>query len=182
MISIYTLTDPRTEEVFYVGQSVNPKERYGTHIYTRKKVMPRQVGLTPTQERICEICDSGLKPIMSIIDTADGFTESRQKEDHWIRTFRAEGKTLTNIMNVIGVPVIKHKPTPLEIAVKFISPYEVELLRVMVEAGGVMYITYRNGHYCAKSLEKRGAIKCLGQRYYKITEFGWELCAQFFTL
>lgn len=96
----YLLIDPRTDKPFYVGQTCDPYQRRKTHYYNRKRPDPKNVGLTPTQERICEIFSAGLRPTMKIVGKAWDHWEAREMEDGWMRKLAEEGYELTNTMSV----------------------------------------------------------------------------------
>jgi hypothetical protein len=102
MISIYHLIDPRDNKPFYVGQSVDPETRRVTHIITRKSVLHGNSGLTPTQVRISDICDAGLKPDLDVIETGLSFANARISEHEWIQRLTEQGHQLTNRLPVIG--------------------------------------------------------------------------------
>jgi len=102
MISFtYLLIDPRNNRPFYVGQTCDPQQRYKTHIYSRNRVQPNNVGLTPTQERIREIYAANTKPVMKVVGTAWSHSESRVMEDGWMRRMVEDGYELTNIFSVM---------------------------------------------------------------------------------
>lgn len=86
-VYIYTLSDPITNEVRYVGKSVNPKKRLDNHLYIKKK-----------QHCSCWIQSlkiKGLKPIFSIIETTDK-ENWISREQYWIVYYKEQGAALTN--------------------------------------------------------------------------------------
>lgn len=95
---VYILTDPRNNEPFYVGFTMNPMHRYKLHIYARKSLSSEFKKHTPTKKRICEICDAGFMPIMEIVDFDKGSVGGRYLEDRWIKALIARGFKLTNIV------------------------------------------------------------------------------------
>lgn len=101
--AVYILIDPRDNMPFYVGCSTNPKQRYKTHIYSRNRPEPNNVGLTPTQQRIGAICNDGFKPIMEIVELVDSYHQSRYVEDRWMRQLAHRGYALTNVFTVMGL-------------------------------------------------------------------------------
>ena len=86
---IYILQDPTTEEVRYVGKSVNPKRRYNSHLWDKPKVKYY------SHYWIQSLLKKGLKPIMTVIDETE--TNWEELERYWISQFKTWGYPLTNI-------------------------------------------------------------------------------------
>lgn len=88
---IYALTDPRTNEVRYVGKTKNPDARFLSHFYrsTQKGERSRK------DQWIGELKGLGLKPTMIIIDKAEG-RKAAVSEWYWIVKFGLEGARLLN--------------------------------------------------------------------------------------
>lgn len=86
---IYILQDPITEEVRYVGKSINPKRRYRSHLWDKPKVKYY------SYYWIQSLLKRGLKPIMTIIDETE--TNWEELERYWILQFKTWGYSLTNI-------------------------------------------------------------------------------------
>jgi len=89
-VYIYTLTDPISEQVRYVGKTNNPKRRYRQHLYCAKQL------ISHSQRWIQGLLDQGLKPEMQIIETT---TRSlwREREQYWIQHYQEIGSPLTNL-------------------------------------------------------------------------------------
>lgn len=87
---IYSLSDPRTGEIRYVGKSDNPYNRLNEHIKKCK------LSITHKNNWIKSLLNENLKPIVEILDTVSidewGFWET-----YWIDTVRSWGFNLTNI-------------------------------------------------------------------------------------
>lgn len=85
---IYTLTDPNTNEIRYVGKANNPKTRYYQHcrISTKK---------THKTNWINKLLINKQKPIIEIIDTVP-INEWIFWETYWISQFKAWGFNLVN--------------------------------------------------------------------------------------
>lgn len=87
---IYTLKDPISNEIRYVGKSDNPNNRLLEHIKKSK------YSKTYKNNWIVSLLKKDLKPILEILDIVDlnnwGFWEK-----YWISQFRTWGFNLTNI-------------------------------------------------------------------------------------
>lgn len=89
---IYTLANPRTNEVRYVGwTSQRANRRLSAHLQ-------EAVSKTPTTYRtkwILSLLSIGLRPVMETIESGsgDGWAEAEQR---WIATYRERGARLTN--------------------------------------------------------------------------------------
>ena len=70
---VYTLSDPRTEEPKYVGATIEPKQRYRTHLTN-----PHNDDLAAW---VAELAEQDLKPDMNIvqIDEVDGLAEAERR-------------------------------------------------------------------------------------------------------
>ena len=89
-ITIYDLSDPRTNEVRYVGKSVNPKERLATHVREA-----RNGSILHCKRWIDGLLKQGLFPVMGILEVTDK-ENANEVESYWIRTLRFLGADLTN--------------------------------------------------------------------------------------
>lgn len=90
---IYTLIDPRTNLVRYVGQTVSkPNYRYAQHIFQWKRCPDK---MTHVNSWIKNLYDLGLKPIMEIIEQCVE-SELDNKEIQVIKYFKALGANLCN--------------------------------------------------------------------------------------
>jgi hypothetical protein len=86
---IYTLSDPRTNEVRYVGKTNNPVQRRSAHGVLTREVKSKK------KSWIKKLKSLGLKPVFEIIEEVE---ESEWKfwEKYWIEQFRVWGFRLTN--------------------------------------------------------------------------------------
>lgn len=86
---IYALIDPRTEQIRYIGKTVNPKGRYCSHISPSSRCRK-------TKDWVQSLIKRGLKPIMEIIDE---ITDEcwQDAEIGYIRLLKACGANLKNI-------------------------------------------------------------------------------------
>lgn len=87
-VSIYGLIDPRTQELRYVGKSVNPKARLYQHISIR-------YGKSYTLNWIKSLKAEDLEPEMIIIEVVDN-KDWKDAEIFWIGYFKSIGCRLTN--------------------------------------------------------------------------------------
>jgi len=84
-VSIYSLTDPRTGLVRYIGKSNNPKKRLGYHLR-----IPPSCGM---RRWIDELRSMELEPVLEVIERA---LEWEEPERFWIAYYRMGG----NLLNV----------------------------------------------------------------------------------
>jgi hypothetical protein len=87
--SVYTLTDPRTNEVRYVGWTMNLTRRFREHLAEPKRYR------THKSNWIRTVLADGLVPILTVIETGkgEGWAAAERK---WIAAYRAQGCNLTN--------------------------------------------------------------------------------------
>ena len=91
-IYFYTLKDPITNKVRYVGQTVDPGNRYRNHIYESKKI-----NRTHKHRWIMQLLRKNEKPIMDILwDDVITSAEANIVETDLIKFFKEDGHDLTN--------------------------------------------------------------------------------------
>ena len=91
-IYFYTLIDPITNKIRYVGQTVNPDNRLRNHIYESKKI-----NRTHKHRWIMQLLRKNEKPIMGILwDDIMTSTEGNVVETDLIQFFKDDGCDLTN--------------------------------------------------------------------------------------
>lgn len=88
-IFIYTLTDPTTNLIRYVGKTKSIKRRYAQHLSENSK--------THKCNWIKSLKVKGIKPIIQIIDICDNKEDSIWIEQYWISQFKTWGFNLTNL-------------------------------------------------------------------------------------
>lgn len=88
---IYTLSDPTTGEIRYVGKTINIKRRFYQH--TNKKI--QQNSKTHVSNWLLSLLDKSNKPIIEIIETCEKAWEER--EIYWIEYYKNLGCKLCNI-------------------------------------------------------------------------------------
>lgn len=90
IVFIYTLADPRTGIVRYVGKAVNVKKRFQAHLECRKT--------TKCSSWVKSLQYIGLKPIIEVLEEVDSPNEEWQESERfWIETLRFIGCPLTNL-------------------------------------------------------------------------------------
>lgn len=90
---IYTLSDPITSEVRYVGKANNLKKRLATHLTPRNLIKPSH-----KNNWIKSLLNKGLKPLMKSVDEVL-ISEWVFWEIYWISQFKTWGFKLTNLTN-----------------------------------------------------------------------------------
>lgn len=90
-VDIYTLSDPRTDEPFYIGASTAVKTRFKTHIHAARRVGKDGDGAL-VKERIRTILDAGCRPILTVLEPDADSTRERV----WVRRLKAAGEKLLN--------------------------------------------------------------------------------------
>jgi group I intron endonuclease len=85
-IYIYSLTDPITNKIRYIGKSVNPNQRYSAHISRSKERK------THTNCWIYGLLKKGLKPILNVIEECD--------ESNWIEREKYHISLHENLTNL----------------------------------------------------------------------------------
>jgi len=86
---IYTLTDPVTNKIRYVGKADNPEKRYRNHLNSR-------LNNTYKEQWIFGLKKLNQKPILEILDIVDK-NEWVYWEQYWICQLKQWGFNLTNI-------------------------------------------------------------------------------------
>lgn len=90
---IYRLVDPRNNEIFYVGQTYDPRERYYAHIACKSSN-------TAKDARITELRQLGLRPRFEIIEKIISveIEPVLEAERKWILFYLEQGEPLTNVI------------------------------------------------------------------------------------
>ena len=86
-MKIYCLKDPITNEIRYIGKTVNLKERLANHIYKSKS------SKTHCASWIKSLISKGFKPIIQEIEECENWQE---REIYWIEYYKSQGASLTN--------------------------------------------------------------------------------------
>jgi len=86
---IYTLSDPRNNQVKYIGYSKNPKERYFNHLCTTKLKTKKNSWIKSLKRK-------DLNPILDLLDECSSIEEVHDLEVYWISQFKTWGFDLVN--------------------------------------------------------------------------------------
>jgi hypothetical protein len=139
---IYTLEDPDTNEIRYVGKTVKClKHRLTNHIYSIKKEKNHRTNW------IKSIIKKGKKPIIKMIDSCS-WEKSQDLETYWITKLKNKGANLVNLTNGgegnLGLKLDKERKEKLLLAIsKKIYQYDLQ---------GVFIKEFSNAVEAAKSL------------------------------
>lgn len=87
---IYTLEDPITNEVRYIGMSKNPRLRLNQHVFES-----RNNKKTDKHKWIRSLLVMDLKPIVNVIDECCS-SKAESLEIYYISLFRSQGFNITN--------------------------------------------------------------------------------------
>lgn len=104
---IYTLADPFTMEIRYVGRTVEPEERLKGHIYQTN-------GGTDKDVWIISLRNANTFPVMAIVETVTA-ENGAEREKKWIKHYLKQGSSLFNKthnkpeLTIIGYTPKKYK-------------------------------------------------------------------------
>lgn len=105
---VYTLADPRTDEIRYVGLTVSPELRLRQHIHN-------EVGTNASKRHwVEEILKAGFEPRMEIIEIVESKEMSTEREKFWIQYHFDKGASLLNV-RVTHIPNYTKPETPRKI-------------------------------------------------------------------
>ena len=82
-VKIYVLKNPETNQIHYVGRSVNPKGRYRVHIHLALKSKHKNI----KDAWICSLLNKNTKPTLEIIESVNQ-SEAIEREKFWIEELR----------------------------------------------------------------------------------------------
>lgn len=93
-VYIYSLSDPNTNEIRYIGKTVDPFYRFWNHIHEARH--NKRAKNEQKLEWIRGLLANGLRPILSIIEEIP--TEIwEEREMYWIAKYKEEGSSLLNV-------------------------------------------------------------------------------------
>lgn len=97
-VAIYTLSDPRTGDVRYVGSTTQILcQRLGNHRQDARygQTQGGKVYFSECNLWVRELLDAGMDPIMDVVETVEA-SQRYQAEGHWIMYYRQAGAPLLN--------------------------------------------------------------------------------------
>lgn len=97
-VYIYSLVDPRTKQVRYIGQTNNPQRRLKQHIAGRSDQK-----ITPVKSWIKSLLKNDLVPKMEIVEKCNS-DNWQEREKHHIQKARNEIENLLNIADGGNMP------------------------------------------------------------------------------
>lgn len=92
MYFIYALTDPRTDEIRYIGKAKNLKRRFGHHMVADGSNSEKDSWMQ-------ELINVGLMPSFKTLETVEARKDANEREAYWIRYYAERGERLTNIVH-----------------------------------------------------------------------------------
>lgn len=92
---IYSLADPNTKEIRYIGQTNNINRRLNGHINSSVNINNKQYN-THKCSWIRKLIQNGYNPVITIIEEVVTLGESNKQERFWIKKLTNEGLKLTN--------------------------------------------------------------------------------------
>lgn len=92
---IYTLSDPSTMEIRYVGQTNEPKRRFNDHISSSINENSESYD-TYKARWVRKLVNNNSLPIMNIVDSCNSFEESNKLERIYVENLTNDGFRLTN--------------------------------------------------------------------------------------
>jgi predicted GIY-YIG superfamily endonuclease len=96
MTQVYTLTDPRTDIVRYVGISENAQKRYKQHLNTHASNGPKN-------EWIKELQALGLQPILTIIEETPDRHTAMEREKEWVNHYAQKHLLVNFNLNIHAI-------------------------------------------------------------------------------
>lgn len=91
---IYTISDPETKEVRYVGKSAVGESRWKEHLKGSSLKLR-----THKNNWLRSLVSKGLSPVFTVIETVESEAQLDAREIYWIAAYRDMGARLTNATN-----------------------------------------------------------------------------------
>jgi hypothetical protein len=102
---IYTLVDPRTDAVHYVGRTCNPKKRYTQHLSATRS---KDICTIEKETWTWELRALGLRPRMDIVETVEPPPiRVLERERRWLYHYIQQRAPLTNIEAIAHPHLVK---------------------------------------------------------------------------
>lgn len=109
--SIYTLTNPQTGHVFYVGVTINTTKRLKLHSYRSVTLLAKRKKKLSAKDKF--ILDNKIEPVVNIVEEVFGDRGiALRKEYEWIKSLLEKGEPLLNTNKASETPyVLSHYKT-----------------------------------------------------------------------
>lgn len=167
-IVIYTLVDPRDNQVRYIGKTNNIKQRLCSHINRSRSGFK-----CPVHYWIRKLLSLNLRPTIHVQEVCNS-DNWEDREAYWIDYYRSKYKNLTNVSDG-GISPLKNSEYRKEVYSKktFRKVHQYDL-------NGVYICSYGNGSIAAKALgiDRRGIERCLKGNSRSSRGFYWSYIKQ----
>lgn len=162
-IIIYTLIDPRDNQVRYIGKTNNLKQRLANHINRSKSGFN-----SPIHCWIRKLLDLNLKPTISVQEVCNQ-DNWEEREKYWIQYYREKYENITNVSDG-GITPLKN-PDYQKIVHSKKTFKEVH----QYDLNGNYINSYNNTSQASKTLgvRRQGIERCLKGEGYSSKGFYW---------
>ena len=154
-VSIYALIDPRSDEIRYIGKSVDPDMRYQQHL-NESAVNNGKIAW------IEELQNEGHKPLLEILELTTE-NEWAERERWWIKRGLEFGWNLLNIKSGgsgggFNIPACIHKLLPEDILKRFSGLPNREQADIVIEAALSCADDFMNMSICISKDDDVGRV------------------------
>lgn len=89
---VYSLCDPRTEIICYIGVTIDLTTRFNAHIYWAKRAMDDRKNPASFRKTLWlrELISLGILPIINVLQTTETASEAIAAERYWIKHYQSE--------------------------------------------------------------------------------------------
>ena len=93
----YSIADPCTGDIVYVGQTANFEQRKKSHLRLKKRPNIKTMNI---KTWLHDLISDGKVPVIAILETVETEEESLVSETKWVEKFAKEGHPLLNRWNM----------------------------------------------------------------------------------
>lgn len=93
---IYSLSDPDTLAVRYVGQTNAPRTRWIKHLSNAKAAAKGHRPQSHVGRWVLDLAAKGARPVLTILEGVESHAQAAARESHWIERLSGEGAALLN--------------------------------------------------------------------------------------